>query len=209
MQFDADRELAGIINNDSAFAKFIQNLLFALKQVLKALVGKVNLKNLSTSTTREELVDMMLNKDFFIEDLNLQLSLFAEFKRDTEDYLNELKKATPQKLIDVINQFHTEMAFQLGVLRNSPQKLKEDLKGKDGMDVLKNIRDYVKAYKTVGEDITEEELEELFKTLEIEQDDLRKRSLSFINSLTELDVFAKKVQSIMKEMKYTNKFMSK
>lgn len=208
MQFDADRELAGIVNNDSAFAKFIQNLLFALKQVLKALVGKVNLKNLSTSTTREELVDMMLNKDFFIEDLNVQLSLFAEFQKDTEDYLNELKKASPQKLIDVINQFHTEMAFQLGVLRNSPQKLKEDLKGKEGMDVLKNIRDYVKAYKTVGEDITEEELEELFKTLEIEQDDLRKRSLSFINSLTELEVFANRVKSIMAEMRATNKFMT-
>jgi len=208
MEMDAAMEIENVKNNDSAFAKFIQNLIFAIKKVIKALTGNINLKNLSTSTTRDELVNMMLNEDFQIEDLKYQLSLFAEFKKDTEDYIKELKDTTPKKLVEAINKFHNEMTFQIGVLKNSPKKLREELKGKEGLDVLRNIKDYVKGYKTAGEDLTEEELEELFKNLGEEQDDLRVRSLAFINSLTELEVFARRVQTLLSDMRKSDKFMT-
>jgi hypothetical protein len=207
MEIDAELKLNNIKSNDTLFDKFMENLLFAIKKVIQALTKKVNLKNLSAKTTRDELVDMMINDDFIIEDLNYQASLFAEFKKDTDAFLQELKNVAPKKIINTINKFHDEMSFQLMELRNSPQKLREAL-GKDSTDTIKYIRDYVKGYKTTNEDITDEELQDLLDALLKDEADLNVRSLAFINSLTELNVFARKIQKILSDVKTSKEYLT-
>jgi hypothetical protein len=207
MEMDAEQKLEKIKADDSLFDKFIQNLMFALKKVIQALTKKVNLKNLSSTTTRDELVDMMVNEDFVIQDLNFQTSLFAEFQKETNEYLNELKSVEPKKILNTINRFHDEMSFQLEELRANPKKLRETL-GKDAEETIRGIRDYVNGYKTKGEDVTDAELQDLIDSLLKDEADLNARSLAFIKSLTELNVFARKIQTILDNIRTSKEYLT-
>jgi len=207
IELDAELKLDKIKSSDTLFDKFMQNLMFALKKVIQALTKKVNLKNLSAATTRDELVDMMINEDFVIEDLNYQTSLFAEFKKETDDYLKELKSVEPKKILNTINKFHSEMSFQLEELRNSPQELRKTL-GKDAEDTIRYIRDYVNGYKTTDKNLSDSELQELLDALIADEADLNARSLAFINSLTELNVFARKIEKILKDMRSSKEYLT-
>ena len=207
MEMDAEQKLEKIKADDSLFDKFIQNLIFALKKVIQALTKKVNLKNLSSTTTRDELVDMMVNEDFVIQDLNFQTSLFAEFQKETNEYLNELKTVAPKKILNTINRFHDEMVFQLEELRANPKKLKETL-GKDAEETIRGIRDYVNGYKTNNSDVTDAELQDLIDSLLKDEADLNARSLAFIKSLTELNVFARKIQTILDNIRTSKEYLT-
>jgi hypothetical protein len=207
MELDAALKLENIKSSDTLFEKFMQNLMFAIKKVIQALTKKVNLKNLSASTTRDELVNMMVNEDFVIEDLNYQTTLFAEFRKDTDDFLSELKNVEPKKILNTINKFHTEMSFQLQELRNSPQKFKETL-GKDAEQIIRKIRDYVNGYKTTDKNLTDSEIQELLEALMKDEADLNARSLSFINSLTELSLFADKIDVILQNMRRSKEYLT-
>ena len=200
MELDADMKLRKVKSNDSMFEKFIQNLIFAIKKVIQALTKKVNLKNLNTTTTRDELVDMMINEDFQIEDLQYQLKAFAEFKRDTDEFLKELKTVQPEQLNKVINRFHDEMAFQLNQLKISPKKLREEL-GKDGIDIIRNIKNYVQGYQKEASEATDEDLLKLVEALQLEQQDMRLRSLALVNSLGDLDMFARRIGKIFTDLR--------
>ena len=109
MEMDAQMKLEKVKSDDSLFNKFIQNLLYALKQVIKALTKKVNLQKLDTTTTVDDLVNMMLNEDFVIEGLSFQPTLFAEFKKETDQFLKELQEATPKNLVNTIDKFHISL----------------------------------------------------------------------------------------------------
>ena len=207
MEIDAELKLEKIKSNDSLFDKFIETLMFAIKKVIQALTKKVNLKNLSTSTTRDQLVDMMINEDFVIQDLNYQTSLFAEFNKETDAYLKELKSVAPEKILNTINRFHTEMSFQLQELRTNPKKLRETL-GKDAEQTIRGIRDYVNGYKTTGENISDDELQTLIDSLINDEADLNARSLAFIKSLTELNVFARRVQRVLNDMNTSKEYLT-
>ena len=207
MEIDAELKLEKIKSNDSLFDKFIETLIFAIKKVIQALTKKVNLKNLSTKTTRDQLVDMMINEDFVIQDLNFQTSLFAEFNKETDAYLKELKSVAPEKILNTINRFHTEMSFQLQELRTNPKKLRETL-GKDAEQTIRGIRDYVNGYKTTGENISDDELQTLIDSLINDEADLNARSLAFIKSLTELNVFARRVQKVLNDMNTSKEYLT-
>jgi hypothetical protein len=206
MEMDAEMKLNKVKSNDNMFNKFIQNLLYAIKQVIKALTKKVNLQKLNTNTSLSELVDMMINEDFVIEGLSFQPSLFAEFKKETDQFLKELKEATPENLIKTIDKFHNEMSFQLSQLRNSPKKLREEL-NKEDINLIKYIRDYVKGYKTPDE-MTEEELTAFIDEIAKADQDLKLRSLAFVNSLAELSVFARRIEKIMNDLRSSKAYLT-
>ena len=91
MEIDAENKINNIKSDDTAFKNFIDKLIYALKQVIKKLMGReVKLANLNSSTTLNELVDMMINKDFVITDLQYQKSLFAEMSKETDDFIKAL-----------------------------------------------------------------------------------------------------------------------
>ena len=205
MEIDAAKKIENIKSNDSIFDNFIQNLLFAIKKVIRALTNVVNLNTLSTSTTVDQLVDMMLNEDFVIENLSYQSSLFAEFQKDTDTFLKDLEKAQPKKIIDSINRFHEQMSFQINELKNSPIKLKEAL-GSDAAGSLQTIRDYIKGYKT-DFNASESDINDLLTELENSEQDLRIRSLAFVNSITELKVFANRIKDLFEELKKSKRYL--
>lgn len=205
IEIDASNKIEKIKENDTLFNRFIQNLLYAIKKVIKALTRNVNLGKLSTLTTRDELVDMMINEDFYIENLSYQNSLFAEFNKDTNQFLKDIKDSEPKAIIDSINTFHNEMAAQINILRNSPKELKKAL-GNDADKSIKDIRTYIKGYK-VDSDLSNLSVEELLAELQLNENDLRVRSLALINSLNEIKVFTNKIFNIFKDLKKNKSYL--
>lgn len=215
LEVDATQKVNAILDDESAFKKFMTNLIYAIKQVLRKLTKDVDLKNLSADTTLQELADMMLNDDFIVTDLGLQQSDFAEFniedlkvfKTDMEELLDELKSTDAKNLIDAINRTYSEAMFQINTLNATPGKLKEELKGKDGVAILRNLRDYLKKYETTSLDPTQISEEDVIKAMTDQQMDFRERGIALIESINEIEVFTKRIDSILKDMEKSGSHM--
>ncbi len=203
MELDASQKIEGIKSSDTLFEKFIQNLLYAIKQVLKGLVGKkVRLKNLNTTTTLDQLVDMMLNENFVIQDLQYQKDLMAEMKNESDKYLRDLAKVKPEKIQESIDLVHDQMQYQLDLIEKSPKKLKAILKEEGGDKILRNIRDYVGDFTTdkVAK-MTDEEAQEIVDGLRSQEQDIRVRSLALINSVNEIETLSGKISDMLETMR--------
>ena len=111
IELDANKQLDETIKDDNLFQRFITNVMAAIKKVMRALSTKVSLKTLNANTTRDELVDMLLDEDFVIEDLEFQLSLIPEFKKEAESFLQDLDKAKSKELMNVIDRYYDNINF--------------------------------------------------------------------------------------------------
>ncbi len=198
-----------VIDNDTEFQKLIQKILYAIKQVIRALAGnKVKLSKLKTSTTLDELVDMMVNKDFVIEDFEYIKSDLAEFRKETEQFLKDLKQSSDKGLQETIDTMAEEMQYQIRVLKNSPKRLKEELESEGGRAVLENIRDYVTPFKTKDGKLSQENLDEVTDGLAEQESDLRTRSIALINSIGEIETFSNKINNILRELEKDKRHLS-
>jgi len=208
LEIDAANKVNTVLEDPSSFRKFMTNLIFAIKQVLKKLTKNVELKNLSAETTLSELSDMMLNEDFEITDLGFDPSDFAEFKvedvasykTEMENLLDELKGTDAKSLIDAINRTYTEAVFQIKTLESTPGKLKEELKGRDGVAILRSLRDYLKTYETTNLDSSKVSEEDILKAVSEQQLDFRERAIALIESINEIDVFSTRISKILNDM---------
>ena len=203
MELDATQKIEGIKSSDGMFQKFIQNLLYAIKQVLKGLVGKkVRLKNLNTTTTLNQLVDMMLNENFVIQDLQYQKDLLAEMKNESDKYLRDLAKVKPEKIQESIDLVHDQMQYQLDLIEKSPKKLKAILKEEGGDKILKNIKDYVGDFTTDRiAKLNDEDVKEVIDGLRTQEQDIRVRSLALINSVNEIETLSSKISDMLNAMR--------
>jgi hypothetical protein len=219
LEIDSTQKINEILEEDSTFKKFMTNLIYAIKQVLRSLTKNVELKNLSSSTTLEELSYMLLNEDIEITDLGLDPTDFAEFneqeikdlgsyRSDQEKLLDELKNTDAQNLIDAINRTYTEAVFQISTLEQTPGRLAAEIKGKDGVAILKSLRDYLKKYETINLDTSQINEEDILQAVREQQLDFRERGIALIESINEIEVFTKRIQKILKDMYKTNKHMN-
>jgi LysM repeat protein len=198
-----------VIDNDTEFQKLLKKILYAIKQVVRALAGKkVNLGKLKMSTTLDELVDMMVNKDFVIEDFEYIKSDLAEFRKETEQFLKDLNQSSDKGLQETIDTMAEEMQYQIRVLKNSPKRLKEELEAEGGRAVLENIRDYVTPFKTKEGKLSQENLDEVTDGLAEQESDLRTRSIALINSIGEIETFSNKINNILRELEKDKRHLS-
>ena len=210
MELDATRKLDDIKSDDTLFQKFIKNLLYAIKQVLKVLAGnKIKLSELKTTTTLDELVDMMLNKNFVIEDLQYQKDLLADFKNQTNQYIKDLSNIKSEKLQESIDLVHDQMQYQLDLIEKSPKKLKEILKEEGGKVILENIRDYVGDFTSdrVAK-MTDEEAKDIVDSLRSQEHDLKIRSIALINSVNEIETFSTKISDMLSVLEKEKKHLT-
>jgi hypothetical protein len=208
IELDANKQIDETIKDDSLFQKFITNLMAAIKKVLRALSNKVNLKSLDANTTRDELVKMLLDEDFVIEDLEYQLSLIPEFKKEAESFIQDLEKAKSKELMNVIDRYYDNINFQLDKLRKSPEEVKNLLEGKVGEDILKNIQSFLSPYTVRKKNLTAEEIEEIINAIEENEEDIRLRSIAFVNSLAESQVYAQRIQEALDNLVKTNRHLT-
>jgi len=219
LEIDSTQKINKILEEDSAFKKFMTNLIYAIKQVLRSLTKNVELKNLSSNTTLDQLSDMLLNEDIEITDLGLDPTDFAEFneqeikdlgsyRSEQEKLLDELKNTDAKNLIDAINRTYTEAVFQISTLNQTPGRLAAELRGKDGVAILRSLRDYLKKYETTNLDPSQVSEEDILKAVMEQQLDFRERGIALIESINEIEVFTKRIQTILKDMQATGKHMN-
>lgn len=208
IELDANKQLDETIKDDNLFQRFITNVMAALKKVMRALSTKVSLKTLDANTTRDELVNMLLDEDFVIEDLEYQLSLIPEFKKEAESFLQDLEKAKSKELMNVIDRYYDNINFQLDKLRKSPEQLKSLLEGKVGEDILKNILSFLSPYIVRSKNLTAEELEEVINAIEESEEDIRLRSIAFVNSLAESQVYAQRIKEALDNLIKTKRHLT-
>ena len=209
LERDAMNKIDGIISDDKNFNSFIDLLMYAIKQMINKLMGrKIDLKKLKSTTDLEELTDMLLGEDFVIENLEFTPSDYAEFKNDIDDFLNDLKSTDAKDFLEAINRFYSEAMFQVGVLKNSPYKLKEKLQGKDGMRILRNLIDNLQTSQTIDPNQASVDPVEVLRQIEEQQTDFNIRANAFINSISEIEVFTKRIQTVINEMKQSNEHLT-
>lgn len=208
LELDASNRVEDLTNDPKGFKNFITNLLYALKKVFRKLSNTVTLKNLSSTTTLEDLSKMLVEDSFKISDLVFQESDYAEFKSEIEDMLDELKSTDAQNMIDAINRMYTESMFQIQVLNQTPGRLKEELKGKDGVGILRNLKEYLQKYETITTDPSKINTDVVIEAMREQQKDFRERGVAIITSLNELEVFTKRIQKILSDMKKSGQHLT-
>ena len=107
---DGNDKINNIKSDDQSFNSFIKGLLFALKQAIRKLAKRLNLKKLNTDTTIGELTDILLKGDFVVDTSMLTPLDIAEFRDENTQMLEELKNVTPESLQNTINNFYGQFS---------------------------------------------------------------------------------------------------
>ena len=212
MEVKATAKVQAYIKNDKAFASFIDNLIYAIKKIIKKLLSneRLDLKKLSVNTTLDQLVDMMVDQDFVIDTTVIKPSDFAEFNRrvktEMDTLIEDLKSADAENLINTINTLYANVDYQLKQLQNTPGKLKQALKKgeTDGSlsaeRILANIKNYLRNSQTITS-LDEASESEIIEAVKEQEKEFNIRAINLIRSINEVEAFAKKVQRVIKDFK--------
>ena len=206
-------------NNQTAFGKFIEKLMFAVKKVLRSLftgktATKVNLNKLSAKTTLGQLADMLANKEFVIEDLQIEPSMMAEFRsNEIAERIAELKAIPVVELQQQIDKIYNDVIRQLDALKQAPFKVKEDLLKSQSTKILNYVKEELEKYQTINISAKDVDPDNIINAIADIEQETKLRSLALINSLNEIKVFTEGIDVILKEVKgsakQTNENISK
>ena len=113
---------------DSAFNKFINNLLFALRQILRKVFGevgeKVKVDKLDANTSIDQLADMLLLNQFEIDTSEVSREDLAAYLTDINEYVETMKSFNKNDLQASTNLFFEMIKKQIKLLKDN-----EDYKG--------------------------------------------------------------------------------
>ena len=203
---------------DEGLKSFIDLLLYSIRKLFEMISGKskdrVSLSKLDENTTLQELSSMMLMQETLFQDIVPNTSDYAEFKKDYQELAEALKNVNTRQLTDVINKSYAEALYQLSQIKNSPYKLKNDLLGKNGSTMLRNIKDYLKSYQTITLDPSKVDVNEVIEAIEEKETEMRLRAIALVNSISEMKVFASRIEEVLDESSnkknhFTNEGISK
>lgn len=123
---------------DSAFNKFIKNLLFALRQILRKVFGevgeKVKVDKLDANTTIDQLADMLVLNQFEINPSEISREDLAAYLTDVNTYVDTMKNFSKNDLQATTNLFFEMIKKQIRLLKKN-----EDYKGLEA--ILKDAFD--------------------------------------------------------------------
>ena len=200
MELDAQQKLDKIVNDDNIFKDFINMIMYAIKKIMSGMTKLIKAEKIKTTTTLENLTDMMLYDDFQFDTLKFNMTEFAEFASEFDALLAGLETSSAKGLQEAINRSFTEARFQLIQLENSPWKLKEELVSIGGQKFVRAMRDHLKRYQTVTADMSDVSAEEIIDAMEKQQEEFKIRGIALINSMTEAKVFSEKIEEILSKM---------
>lgn len=190
-------KINNITETEVGFKEFIQKVLFAIKKLIKQLVGKVDLAKLDVDTTLEDLANMMVNEDFVIENLRFNQTDVAEFKKDIAELVGQFQKVKDTDLQKAINDVYTENMYELDILSKTPKRLKDLLESSEGARFLRYIADELKPYQTVFDDPSKVDPENAIKALKDQQEEFRLRALALTNSISNIEVFVENIEKAL------------
>ena len=144
------------------FSRFIRNLLYAIKQALKGIFGRVNVADINANTTLDELANKVLTEQFDFASTLTDEDL-VQFARAERVRINKLdntsknlaKNISADAMIAIINDFFFKNKEVMDVARKvnkkSPQYkiLEKAMFENEGQRLIKDVQSSVRKFQTV------------------------------------------------------------
>jgi len=192
---DAENKLTGQTSSEG-FAKFLKDFLYAIKQMLRKVFGQgIDVSNLDSSTTIDELADMLIKgKKFVITTEQVSDTDIAAYVRDQQSYIDDLMKVDPSELQALTNRGFDIASKHIDVVLKNKNysEMVNILADEFNRGDLQEIRKNLSAYKTELHDKTEK----LGKDIDYTKNQVS----SLVNTLFRLDTMAEKIRLHMEDI---------
>jgi len=180
-------------NQDSALVKFVKDLLYAIKQLLRKLYGKkekISIDKLDVNTSLEELADMLVIKSFAIDTKAISREDVASYFGDIQDLINDVSRVDESSIQWGIDDLFTKMSDAAKVISKDKNytAMKEILKDAFDREDIQEILSGLKPYQDVNL-----YLQNQFTRLQKDIDFARNKSIAFIQSLQRLNQMASRM----------------
>ena len=157
----ATNQITQEIESDG-FSRFIRNLLYAIKQALKGIFGRVDVADINANTTLDQLAEKVLTQTFDIANKMTDEEV-AQFARAEKARINKLdstskdlaKNISADAMIAVINDFFFRNKEVLDAARKvskkSPQYkiLEKAMFENEGQRLIKDVQASIRKFQTV------------------------------------------------------------
>ena len=182
---------SAVTREDSAFNKFISNLLYAIKQLLRKLFGKVKVESLDANTTLEELSDMLVMESFALDTKPLSRKDIATYMTEVNDYIEAFEKVKDTSIQNAINTLYDNISTHIAVVKNNKdyEQMKKILGNYYNTNDLEQIRKILAPFQDIKVFMTNE-----LSKLQDDADFAKKRINGFVESLNTLDHILEKVK---------------
>ena len=184
---------AAVTTPDSQFNKFISNLLYAIKQLLRKIFGvenKVKVENLKATTTLIELADMLVMESFALDTKELSREDIAAYFTEVENLIKAAEPIDSETLVMSINSLYEGISQNLYAIRqnNNYEAMEEALKNYYNTSDLESIRRALAPFQTM-QAFQQNELSRIQGDAAFEKN----RVSNFVSSLLTLDHAMKKI----------------
>lgn len=186
------------LEKTSEFKKFIDQLLYAIKQYLRGLFGQgIKVADLNVDTTLEQLSKMLEKGEKF--DLDPEVisdNEFVAYKNEYNKYLQDFvaENADVKEMEKITNDFFNTVSKALKSMqeKNDLGGLADILQNNYKTGELQKIKQNLKSYQTL--------IQQDAKILEDEVELTRQRATAVLNSLGNVDNLVRKVHEGLKEI---------
>jgi len=155
-----------IVNNQvesEGFDKFIKNLLYAIKQILRNLFGpKIKVSELDVNTTLDELADMLISDQFDLEGV-MSKKEFPQFLKSEKQRIDKLdntakkiaNEVSADAMIKIINIFYSNVISSINQKRrlkkSSPEykMLEKTILEEETNEYLPKVKELLQGYQTI------------------------------------------------------------
>lgn len=180
--------------SETAFGKFLKNLMFAIKQFLRKMFGKkINISKLDSVTSLNDLADMLSEGGNF----NINTSIVSQedivaYLEDRDSLLKDLKLLSERDIADLSSQgYDLSSKYVRLLIKNKNYKALADLLADEyGRGELQEIKSNLSKY--AGGELTEK-AEELILDLEKMKDNVQ----ALTNTMLRLDKIMDRIQKSM------------
>ncbi len=146
---------------ESAFNKFVSNLLYAIKQFLRKLFGKedkITIEKLKADTTLEQLADMLILDKFTLDLDAVSQDDIVAWYTSLDEVIKDFNTFDTQKLQDATNDMYTVITKHINLLQKNKdyKALEQIIKDKYNKSDLEEIRKNLAPYQDATTFITQE-----------------------------------------------------
>lgn len=184
------------ITRDSRFSQVINNILYAIKQLLRRMFGKSStVSKLKPTTTINELAQMLENgKQFSLDTNQISQEDVVAYLNDQEQYMKDLENIDNKEMQGVVNNFYDILAKHIDMLLKQEryEELAEILLDESRQGDLESMKSRLGPFQTM----VANKAKAVKEDLEYE----RKRAGAFVDSLHRLDTVMRKILAHMEDI---------
>lgn len=180
----------------SGFKKFLQNIIYAIKQMLRKLYGpNIKVEKLSETSTIDELSDMLLSENFVLTTEIIKPEDVVQYMRSNTTMYNDLANVDNNAINNVTNRYFTNANSLLSRIRTNKNysDFVEAIKNESGRTILKDIVDDLR----VGETLTVNDKVKKFKD---ELDKKEKQIKALVRSTIQTDIMLDRMINKLSEL---------